>query len=123
MEKFLSLDSTLNTLRNWIFDTDTCQDRSTIFESRFSMWYPKLQISHMRPQYLRCYLFHSFTESSLNLDFKRIPVMERKCVYGCNRIEDIIHYLLFCPLYKIPRDIFLLPITQMFPNCPHEEIV
>ncbi|KAJ7338839.1 hypothetical protein JRQ81_012741 [Phrynocephalus forsythii] len=70
MEKFLSHDSSLNTLQNWIFYIDACQDRATIFESRFSMWYPKIQINHMRPQYFETLSFPQlhrvFTELCLS---------------------------------------------------------
>lgn len=49
--------------------------------------------------------------------------MEYKWVFGCNQIEDIIQYLLICPLYKNPRERFLLFIIQMYPNCVPKEIV
>ncbi|KAJ7326612.1 hypothetical protein JRQ81_016371, partial [Phrynocephalus forsythii] len=135
MERLLSFDPSSNSLKNWIFDSDACQDRATIIDSRFSKWYPKLQINHLRPKYFETLtipqLHWAFTElrfqqmpsAYLEGRYKKIPVMEHKCFYGCDQIEDIIHYLLFCPLYKNPRARLLWPITKIFPACSNDEIV
>ena len=96
---------------------------------------PHLKVNHAKPKYFESLTFpqirKAFTElrfgqmasAYLEERYKGIPVEKRKCVLGCNQTEDLTHYLLFCTVYKNPRERFLAPIIQMYLNCTTTETV
>ena len=45
----------------------------------------------------------------------KIPIEQRKC-YFCNSLEDEIHFVIDCMLYKNDRCILFDNITKLFPD-------
>lgn len=46
--------------------------------------------------------------------YKNIPYHLRTCICNSGDIEDIVHYLLKCPLYEFPRIKYLFNIIALF---------
>ena len=52
-----------------------------------------------------------------------IPINERSCICGSPEPEDLVHYILHCPLYSDPRERFVSPlIVNCFCQSPLEVV-
>ena len=47
---------------------------------------------------------------------KNIPRESRICPFGCNSVENEMHFLLFCPTYTTPRSKMIDHVTSLKPS-------
>ncbi|XP_061481609.1 uncharacterized protein LOC133383943 isoform X1 [Rhineura floridana] len=109
-------------LRNQIFEFEAQQDNTAISSARFSSWFPLFKTNHEWAPYLdlltKATLCRAYTElrfqvmpsAYLQGRYLGIPYANRLCVSGCKVPEDLIHYMLICPLFRAPRNKFLVPM-------------
>uniref|UniRef100_A0A803TJP4 ribonuclease H n=1 Tax=Anolis carolinensis TaxID=28377 RepID=A0A803TJP4_ANOCA len=128
------LNSALNMnkrqLRDWLFWIDSRRTLQSTRNSKFSPWFPFLKTEHFRARYLIKLkppsLRIAFTElrfqvmptAVLDGRYHNVPWENRLCICGQSQVEDIVHYMLVCPLYSAPRERHLEPLlTHGKGNC------
>uniref|UniRef100_A0A670I2D7 ribonuclease H n=1 Tax=Podarcis muralis TaxID=64176 RepID=A0A670I2D7_PODMU len=126
--KELPLYSQKNIFKRTIRAVATKNDLNSMCTSTCAPLYFKLREVNEHISYFNELTFaqlrKAFTELRLNTissayrdgRHRGIPKNERVCIRGCSEVEDLMHYILHCPLYNDARKRFLVPIMTGSPG-------